>query len=183
MNSDSDLLWAEQKRKQLLKTPVMTVMETESISPKGTKGSYIIMDAPDWAIVIPVIGSKFLMVKQWRHGEQGLSIEFPGGVIESGETADAAAGRELKEETGYTARHLVKLGSINPNPALMSNHVHIYAAFDLQKSGGQNLDPDEYINCFELEKNDVYRNMGSKTYPHALMCSALFLYRQYEAEK
>ncbi len=177
MQKDTDLTWSEKSRTPLLKTVVMTVMETQSISPDGTSGKYIVMDASDWVIVIPDMDDSFLMVKQWRHGEQKLSIEFPGGVIEKNEPPEKAAGRELKEETGYVAGKLIKLGTMNPNPALMSNHIHIFAALNLERQGDQSLDSDEYLNYLKIKKAEVYKEMGSEKYPHALMSAALFLYQ------
>ena len=80
------------------------------------------------------------MVKQWRHAHNGLSIEFPGGVINKDEEPEIAANRELEEETGYKAGKLTYLGCANPNPALMRNRVHFFVAEDLQGNGEQNLD-------------------------------------------
>jgi ADP-ribose pyrophosphatase len=177
---DSTLVWDEKSKKILLKTVVMTVTETESAASDGKTGNYIVMDAKDWVIVIPVLGNRFLMVKQWRHGEKALSIEFPGGVAETDEEPETAAARELKEETGYTANRIIHLGSMNPNPALMSNHVHIFAAEELKKTSDQNLDSDEYVHYMEIEQEKVFNGMGTKEFPHALMAAALALYMQYK---
>ena len=134
------------------------------------------MDAPDWVIVIAEHNDKFLMVKQWRHGEAALSVEFPGGVIDSGEEPEAAALRELEEETGYKAGKLTKLGSSNPNPALFSNHVHFFLAEDLTPTGIQHLDADEFINYMELPIKEAIQGIGTPQFPHALMGTALALY-------
>ena len=37
-------------------------------------------------IAIPVHDGRFVMVRQWRHGLEGITTEFPGGVQEDGET-------------------------------------------------------------------------------------------------
>ena len=176
---DDKLKWKEGQPKDLLKTVVCTVTSRHNVSSDGVEGDYIIMDAPDWVIVLPEKGDNFLMVKQWRHGEAGLSVEFPGGVIDKGEEPETAARRELEEETGYKAGKLTKLGFVNPNPALFSNHVHIYLATELQKTGKQNLDEDEFINCMELTKKEVLEGMGTEQFPHAIMGMALSCYIKY----
>lgn len=177
---DDKLKWKEGKSEQLLKTVVCTINKRHNISSDGTEGDYIIMNAPDWVIVIAEHNDNFLMVKQWRHGEAALSVEFPGGVIDKGENPEEAALRELEEETGYKAGKLIKLGRVNPNPALFSNHVHFYLAQELEATGQQKLDDDEFINCIELSKNEVLEGMGTEQFPHAFMGTALSLYFKYK---
>lgn len=173
---DDKLKWSTGAKKSLLKTCVFEVTSQHNTSYTGVEGDYIITEAPDWVIVIAELNENFLMVKQWRHGEQKLSVEFPGGVIDKGETPEHAAERELEEETGYKAGKLEKLGTANPNPALFSNHFHVFLATDLVRTGSQNLDEDEFINCLELSKKEVLEGMGTEQFPHALMGTALAMY-------
>ena len=174
--ADEKLIWHEQGRKELLKTPVFTVTERHSTGPDGQEGDYIVNEARDWVIVIADDGEDFLMVHQWRHGEQALSWEFPGGVIDDGEDPETAAKRELMEETGACAKELIHLGTMNPNPALFSNHVHVYHAKELEFTGVQHLDHDEFVSYKKIPKKEVFKGMGKKEYPHALMTSAAGLY-------
>ncbi len=173
---DENLIWHEQSRTELLKTPVFTVTQRESIGPDNQQGKFIVTEANDWVVVIPVKDENFLMVKQWRHGEKSLSIEFPGGVIDKGETPEHGARRELKEETGAEAGKLTYLGKMNPNPALFSNHLHVFCAENLLMTGKQNLDNDEFLNYTEIPQKEVFEKMGSAEYPHALMAAALARY-------
>ncbi len=177
---DSNLIWKQGKKTELLRTPVMTVNSINSVSSQGVTGDYIVMDARDWVVVIPDDGENYLMVKQWRHGEGALSIEFPGGVIDDGEEPSCAARRELLEETGFEADELISLGTMNPNPALFSNHVHIFAVTKMHDTGKQSLDHDEFINYLKINKNEVFAKMGNSDYPHALMASALLRYMAYK---
>ena len=177
---DSSLMWKQGASKILLHTPVFDVTSVPSVSAQGVSGDYVVLNGPDWVIVVPDAGKDFLMVKQWRHGENALSIEFPGGVMDKGETPEQAAARELKEETGCSAGKLIHLRTMNPNPAVMSNHVHFFLAQDLSSAGDQQLDEDEFISCFAMSKDEVGQKMGSKEFPHAIMASALMFYWQYE---
>jgi 8-oxo-dGTP pyrophosphatase MutT (NUDIX family) len=179
MNKDH-LIWREEARKTVFTCPVFTVRESSCRSPEGASGIYTILEARDWAIIVPVIetarGREFVMVRQWRHGARELSLEFPGGVIEAGEAPEAAAARDLEEETGYAPEKILKIGEMSPNPAIMSNHVHFFLAEGLRPRGDQRLDEDEYLEVETLPAEEVIRNIGAPPYIHALMAAAAALY-------
>ncbi len=189
---NENIEWKTKKRELLLQTRIMSVNTQTSISPEGDESSFIILDAPNWVVCIATLDREqakkdfnideecFLMVNQWRHGSEELSIEFPGGVIDSGEAPSTAAKRELLEETGYKAGALTHLGSVNPNPAIFSNTFHIYCAKDLENTHSLNLDDDEYVLSTAVPIREVCDNMGKKPYSHALMATALMLYVQNE---
>jgi len=176
------LVWQEEGRKTVFTCSVFNVEERVCRSPNDDLKTFTVLNAPDWAIVIPVLkteqGGKFVMVRQWRHGAQELSLEFPGGVFEKGESAEIAAARELKEETGYSAGKIQKLGEFSPNPAIMSNRVHFFLATDLSSPTGQQLDEDEYVEVETHAIEEVLHNMGKPPYTHALMGTAMALYLQ-----
>lgn len=187
-DDDEKLKWASGEKKLLLKTAVFDVTSSTNTYKNGeqtVQGDYIVLDAPDWVIVIPEIEDKaagqkeFFMVKQWRHGSKCLSVEFPGGVIDNGEAPEEAARRELLEETGCRAGKLVKLGQVNPNPALFSNHVHFFLAQDLECTNTQDLDNDEFVNVIRVPVADIKKDMGKEQFPHALMSTAMMFYLNY----
>ncbi|GHV91968.1 DNA mismatch repair protein MutT [Spirochaetia bacterium] len=184
--TDNHLVWKEEGSREVFKCRVFSVRESSCRSPDNELRPYTVIDTTDWAIIVPLIeteqGRKFVMVRQWRHGSRELSLEFPGGVFESGEDAEAAAGRELLEETAYRAGKIRKIGEFSPNPAIMSNRVHFFLAEDLQNTGAQNLDEDEYIEVETIGVAEVLRGLGRPPYVHALMGSALALYIQKTAE-
>jgi len=174
------LVWKEESQRTVFTCPIFSVTERSCRSPNNKLGTYTVLDSSDWAIVIPELdteqGKKFLMVRQWRHGARDLSLEFPGGVFNRGENALEAAGRELREETGYTALKMEKLGEFNPNPAIMSNRVYFFLATELEGKGVQELDEDEYLEVETVPWEEVLHGMGKPPYIHALMGTAMSLY-------
>ena len=180
----SDLVWKEEGRKTVYSCPIFRVGERYCRSPGNNLRTYIVLDTSDWAIVIPVLetqqGKKFIMVRQWRHGAKDLSLEFPGGVFEKGEDALTAAARELREETGYTAGKIEKLGDFNPNPAIMSNKVHFFLATEMEAPQAQDLDDDEYVEVEIVDFEEALKGMGKPPYIHALTGTAMAMYLRSE---
>ena len=179
--------WKEESRKKIFDCRVFSIHESMCRSPDDQLRAYTVIDATDWAIVVPVLetaeGRKFVMVWQWRHGSRCMSLEFPGGVFEPGEDPCDAAARELLEETGYRPGAIRKMGEFSPNPAIMSNRVHFFLAENLVNTGRQNLDPDEFMEAELVSAEAVLQGMGKPPYIHALMGSALSLYSQLQGGK
>lgn len=179
-SSDENLKWTTLSVKELLKTFIYTVTEKTQQAFNGQTGKFYVINSNDWVIVIPRQNGKLLMVKQWRHGENSLSIEFPGGVIDKGETPEQAAARELLEETGCKALKFTKLGFCNPNPALFSNHIHVFLAEQLIQTGEQHLDHDEFINLLELPEEQLLECIHRPEFSHALMGTAVAFYLSHK---
>lgn len=176
MDKDIRLRWKKTSEALVAHTPVYDVIKQHEVSNTGIEGDYIATACRDWAVIIPVIGDSFLMVRQWRHASESITLEFPGGVCDPGEEPLKSAARELEEETGYRPQRVAYLGSFSPNPALFRNRVHCYLAEDLIDTGKQKLDADEVLEFMTVPINDVLTNLGNSEFDHALMASALALY-------
>ena len=70
--------------------------------------------------------------------------EIPAGRLDPGESPEECAGRELREETGYSARHLRRLTTIYTTPGFTDELIHIFVAEDLT-SGVASREPDEFM--------------------------------------
>ena len=180
---NSELVWQPLNRRKIFSTRIFDINEIQSCSPEKDTATFYSLHATDWVIVVPVIRNEngiesFLMVKQWRHGAERLSIEFPGGVIDKGEKPEHAAARELLEETGYQAGELIQGASVSPNPAIMENTCHFFFARNLTNTHRLDLDDDEFVNTEAIPITKVIEEMGHGMYIHALMSSALFFYIQ-----
>lgn len=179
---EEDLKWNDLKSEVVLKCPIMEIRAKDCESATGVRGHYYVLDARNWVVILPVKDGKFIMVRQWRHGSNCMTTEFPGGTGNAGEDPMYSASREMEEEIGYRAGKMTKLGEVNPNPALFSNCLHVYLAEELTDLGHQNLDKDEFINCVEVPIEEVIKNYGSGEYIHAFMGTALSFYQRYISE-
>ncbi|MDR2792455.1 MAG: NUDIX hydrolase [Treponema sp.] len=182
-NNYERLVWREEDRKNVYTCRIFSIHESMCRSPdKKHRSVFTVLDATDWAMVVPVLekdGQRFfVMVRQWRHGARELSLEFPGGVLEAGEDPTQASLRELEEETAYTAKKITKIGEMSPNPAIMNNYIHFFLAEELSLLSSQRLDEDEYVDMELVPIEKVMENIGKKPYIHALVGTALALWRQ-----
>jgi 8-oxo-dGTP pyrophosphatase MutT (NUDIX family) len=171
--------WSVLSSLKMYECNVFSVFERESRGPDGRVGRFAVMEAKDWAVVVPYVrtenGTSFLMVRQYRHGADEVSLEFPGGVVEPLEEPAHAAARELAEETGWVSAHILHAGTVFPNPAIQDNHFHVFVALDPEPKVTRNLDSNEIIDAHLMPADEIRQKMGTGELRHALMVTALFL--------
>ena len=182
MEKINDLEWSELKRKEVWDFRIFKAFEIERISSDGKKGTFVMLDSPDWVNVIAVVKNKkgencFLMVRQYRHGSAGITIEFPAGLADSGEDPHAAAERELLEETGYKAEKFVFLGKANPDPAFMNNFSYTYLAVNPVLECEQDLDEHEMIDIVLVPVKSLV--LGQGEFINAISIVAYMWYEKY----
>jgi len=181
--ANGDERWIETGRRELADMHIFKASERTSLGPHGKSGRFIVLDAPDWAVVVPALerdGRRFILaVRQFRHGAGVSMSEFPGGVVEPGEAPEVAAARELLEETGYRAARVIAIGSCNPNPAFMANTFHVFAAEGLSLVAAQSLDEHELVDVEEIPEDELLARVGQPPWSHALMVTAAWYYRRW----
>jgi 8-oxo-dGTP pyrophosphatase MutT (NUDIX family) len=181
VKTNDHLLWKESFRKKLASCSIFDLYLSRRVAANGQKGEFALVSAPDWVNVVPVIGgekggTRFLMVRQYRHGAEAVTTEFPAGLVDHGEEPRAAAARELLEETGRTAGKLTFLGRVSPNPSFMGNWCHTFLAEDLSEPGEKSLDSLELLETVEVSEREVEKSLGTGEYINSLVMVALLWY-------
>ena len=96
------------------------------------------------ALVVEDADGRWLMIEQYRHPAGRVLLEIPAGTREAGEDPAATAAREVREETGYAAARLERLGGAWMAPGFCSEYIHYYLATDLREDPLPQ-DHDEFI--------------------------------------
>lgn len=101
-------------------------------------------------VILPVEESgpepRVLLISQYRYAADAFLWELPAGRLESGEQPLAGAKRELREETGYSARQWKKALFFYPSPGFLDETMTIFLARDLTVGEAQ-PEEDESIEC------------------------------------
>jgi 8-oxo-dGTP pyrophosphatase MutT (NUDIX family) len=143
----------------------------------GAEGEFDIVQCLNWANVVAITpDKKIVLVKQYRHGTDELTLELPGGAVHIGEDSLLAAQRELVEETGFTAKEWKLIGEVDANPAFMINNCKTYLALDAVKTHSQNLDPLEEIEVVLKNVDDIKPMIKTREITHSLIIAALFFF-------
>ena len=103
---------------------IFKLRSERAVSPRTLQAhDFIVIDSVNWVNVIAITpNEQLVMIEQFRHGSGTIELEIPGGMIDSRDASpEAAAARELREETGYAGESARIIGRVFPNPAIMSN--------------------------------------------------------------
>jgi ADP-ribose pyrophosphatase len=135
------------KSEELLRTPIFWVTMDKAVDPEGFEIDRAIIQHGGSSVVMPVDEKgRVLLAKQYRLPARDYLWEIPAGRMDEGETPLQAAKRELKEETGYSAKKWTKLFSLFMSPGFLAEKMHIFVAQEL-KAGKVNFMEDERIEA------------------------------------
>lgn len=131
------------------------------------------------ALVVVDDNQRWLLVRQYRHATGGNLLEIPAGTRDEGESPEETAAREVREETGYAAGTLVRLGGVWTAPGFCSEFIHIFLATDLSEAPLPQ-DEDEYIDPpIRMTLDEVYTAIEDGTVQDAKTVTAATLFEQY----
>lgn len=161
---------------------IFRLRRDRSRSPRtGLEHEFFVLDTGDWVNVVPVTpDNRVVLIRQYRHGIEEVTLEIPGGMVDDDDgAAKETAERELLEETGYVAEEMIYIGSVTPNPAILSNRCHTFLARNVRPVGPPQLDGSEDIQIELADLDKIPGLIVGGQISHALVIAAFYFHEQY----
>ncbi|MEF9991114.1 MAG: NUDIX hydrolase [Romboutsia sp.] len=130
-------------------------VDTVEVLNQGYQKREIVEHGGAVGIVAITDDNKVLLVKQFRKPIEKIIWEIPAGKLELGENPKDCAVRELKEETGYSARNVKLIHKFYTSAGFSNQKVYIYLATELI-SGEACLETGENLDCYEVDLEEAY---------------------------
>ena len=150
----------------------------------GPRGGTIQRDVvlhPGAVAILPVTDDgRVCLLRNHRFIVDEVLWEVPAGTLEPGEAVEAAAARELAEETGYTAASWRKLAEFYPSPGVLSEKTHLFVAQGLT-AGAMRLEEDEQLEPVLVPREEAVAMALRGTIRDAKTLVALLLWDRRKA--
>ena len=173
--------WKVRETEVVYSTPIFDLHRRRAAHPHRGERDFYVLDAPHWVNIIPLTGEgEVVMVKQFRHGIRGFTLEIPGGMVDpEDESPRHAARREMVEETGYDSRRIAFIGRVHPNPAIEANYCYTVLARGVRQVGKPHHDGAEETDVVMVPLGEIPRLIASEKITHALVIAAFSFFHLY----
>jgi ADP-ribose pyrophosphatase len=145
-------------------------------TPDGQEVRRDVILHPGAVVILPVIDRDHVCLLRNHRWVVGETLwELPAGTLEPGEPLEAAARRELLEETGYAAVAWTPLGYLYASPGVLDEKLHLFVAEGLTP-GAMDLEADEQLEPVTVRFDDALRMCLSGEVKDAKTITALLLW-------
>jgi len=151
--------------------------------PGGRTGTReIIRHGAAVAVIARRRDGRFVFIRQFRKAMERVCFEVMAGNVDSGEAAETAAIRELKEETGYQPDSIRFLSSIYPSVGYCTERIDIFFA-EVHEPGKTDFDHDEDIETVLITEQEMDNLIRAGKVQDAKTLAAWALYKMSNSEQ
>jgi len=142
----------------------------------GKSSDFTVLLAKDWVNIIPItVNKEIILVEQFRHGADEITLEIPAGIMEENENPQEAAQRECVEETGYIGKsEAFFIGKSRTNPAFLNNYCYHYLWLECELKQEQKLDENEDIKIAKIPLSKIKNYIAENKIEHSLAIAAFY---------
>ena len=163
--------WDQIEEELLVDMRIFQLKKLSARSPRtGRVRDLARIHSGDWVNIVPLTRERdVVMVRQYRHGTDEITLEIPGGLVDPGESPIDAAVRETREETGYTGDAAIELGWVEPNPAFLNNRCFTFFIDNCRRTHQLALDDGEDIEVVTIPLREIPGRIAEGAIRHALV--------------
>ena len=141
----------------------------------GERRSYYVFEVSPAVVVVPVLpDGSILTLWQYRYPIARSHWEVPAGRMDPGESPEAAAARELFEETGHRAERIEPLAAFFPINGISPHRAHAFVAHGCRRERDPVPEPTERFSLHVLPEAEVRRRLRRGDFEDAFSALALF---------
>ena len=173
---DSPRPWTRLASEPLLDTPWLTLRRDHVRLPTGVDlDAFYVAEYPDFAVVLALTGGgEAVLVEQYRHGIERVTLELPAGAVDGGEAPETAARRELLEETGYQTERWTSLGRLAVEPSRHTNWAHVFVATGAERVAEPALEPSEDLVVRTLPARELVAAVEAGRIVHGVHVAVVY---------
>lgn len=136
-----------------------------------------VLDYPRPAVSVVPVGDdgRILLIEHYRFITESIGWEAPAGRVDPGESIEAAARRELREEAGYTAERLEYLGEYYPANGSSNLTFHVYVGGGL-RAAGEVIDTNETMRVAWFSPGEIWSMIAANEIRDGLALTGLLWY-------
>jgi ADP-ribose pyrophosphatase len=158
---------------------IFKIRSDRAVSPRTRQPhDFIVIDTVNWVnVVATTIDDQLVMIEQFRHGSGTIELEIPGGMIDPEDASpEAAAIRELREETGHAGENPRIIGQVFPNPAIMSNTCYTVLIENCRCVHPVEFDHGEDLITRMVPISDLPKLVAGGTIKHSLVVAGVYYF-------